>query len=47
MIRLRGGLVEGAGALALAGLMKERSRFRGRRVVLVVSGRNADPAGSF
>ena len=47
MIRLRGGPVEGAGALALAGLMKERSRFRGRRVVLVVSGRNADPAGSF
>ncbi|MGD0781929.1 MAG: pyridoxal-phosphate dependent enzyme, partial [Candidatus Aminicenantales bacterium] len=40
MIGLRGGPVEGAGALALAGLMTERTRFRGRRVVLVVSGRN-------
>ncbi len=40
LIALRGGPVEGAGALALAGLMTERSRFRGRRVVLVVSGRN-------
>jgi threonine dehydratase len=34
-------IVEGAGALSLAGLMKERERFSGRRVVLVVSGGNA------
>jgi threonine dehydratase len=44
MIRLRGGPVEGAGALALAGLLTERSRFRGRHPVLVVSGRNGASA---
>jgi threonine dehydratase len=33
-------IVEGAGALPLAGLMKARHRFQGRRAVLVVSGAN-------
>lgn len=33
-------IVEGAGALPLAGLMKARRRFQGRRAVLVVSGAN-------
>lgn len=33
-------MVEGAGALPLAGLLKEKSRFEGRRAVLVVSGGN-------
>ncbi len=33
-------LVEGAGAAALAGLMRVRDRFRGRRVALVLSGGN-------
>lgn len=35
--------VEGAGALALAGLLKHSRRFRGRRIVLVVSGKNISP----
>ena len=34
-------IVEGAGALSLAALMKESGRFSGRQVVLVVSGGNA------
>ena len=38
--QVHGKVVEGAGALALAGLIKCRSRFQGRRVVLVASGRN-------
>jgi threonine dehydratase len=42
LIGLRGGPVEGAGALALAGLMTERERFRGRRIILIVSGRNGE-----
>lgn len=37
---IHGRMVEGAGALALAGLMTNRRRFQGRRVVLIVSGRN-------
>lgn len=45
MIVLRGGPVEGAGALALAGLMAEKTRFCGRRVVLIVSGQNAAGPG--
>lgn len=39
--RIHGRSVEGAGALALAALRTEKKRFRGRTVVLVVSGRNA------
>jgi threonine dehydratase len=38
-----GRMVEGAGALALAALRRHGTLFRGRRVVLVVSGRNIDP----
>jgi threonine dehydratase len=38
-----GRIVEGAGALALAALMKKRAAFRGKTVVLVVSGKNIDP----
>jgi threonine dehydratase len=36
--------VEGAGAAALAGLMKEREQLRGRRAVVIVSGQNIDSA---
>jgi threonine dehydratase len=36
-------IVEGAGALPLAGLMKARHRFQARRAVLVVSGANIAP----
>jgi len=35
-------VVEGAGAVPLAALMEHRERFRGKRVVLVVSGGNID-----
>ena len=35
-------VVEGAGAVPLAALLKYRERFRGKRVVLVVSGGNID-----
>jgi threonine dehydratase len=35
---------EGAGAAALAGLMKEREQLRGRRVAVIVSGQNIDRA---
>ena len=38
-----GKMVEGAGALALAALMKEKQLFQGRSVVLVVSGGNISP----
>ena len=41
LAELRGRPVEGAGALALAGLTTEPGRFRGRTVVLVVSGGNS------
>ena len=40
---VHGKVVEGAGALALAGMMKQRGRFRGRKVVLVASGGNISP----
>jgi threonine dehydratase len=33
-------MVEGAGALSLAGLLKEKTRFKGTKAVLVVSGGN-------
>jgi threonine dehydratase len=33
---------EGAGAAALAALMKERDRLRGRRAAVVLSGQNID-----
>jgi len=33
---------EGAGAAALAALMKERDRLQGRRVAVIVSGQNID-----
>ena len=33
---------EGAGAAALAALLKERDRMRGRRVALILSGGNVD-----
>ncbi len=35
-------LAEGAGAAALAAAMKERSRLRGRKIGLVLSGGNID-----
>ena len=35
-------LVEGAGAVALAGLMKLRPRLAGRQVAIVLSGSNID-----
>ena len=35
-------VVEGSGALAVGGLLKERERFRGKSVVAVVCGRNID-----
>ncbi|HWH48246.1 MAG TPA: threonine ammonia-lyase [Burkholderiales bacterium] len=36
-------VVEGAGAVALAGLLKERNRFAGKKIGLVLSGGNIDP----
>jgi threonine dehydratase len=36
-------MVEGAGALALAALLEAKPRFRGRTVVLIVSGGNVSP----
>ena len=35
-------VVEGSGALAVGGLLKRKERFKGRRVVAVVCGRNID-----
>ena len=35
--------VEGAGALSLAGLLNERARLAGKKVVLVASGGNIAP----
>ena len=35
-------VAEGAGAAALAGLMKERERMEGKRVALIQSGGNID-----
>lgn len=40
LYRTHGRMVEGAGALPLAGLLGSAAAFRGRRVVLVVSGKN-------
>jgi threonine dehydratase len=37
-------LAEGAGAAALAALLKERGRMRGRRVAVILTGGNADSA---
>jgi threonine dehydratase len=37
-------LAEGAGAVALAGLLQERSRMKGRKVAVVLSGGNIDAA---
>jgi threonine dehydratase len=37
-------VAEGAGAAALAALIKERERMRGRRVGVVLSGGNIDTA---
>ena len=37
-------LAEGAGAVALAGLLQEKSRMKGRRVAVVLSGGNIDAA---
>jgi threonine dehydratase len=36
-------VVEGAGAVALAGLLKDRNRFAGKKIGLVLSGGNIDP----
>jgi threonine dehydratase len=35
-------VAEGAGAAALAGLLQERDRMRGRRVAVILSGGNVD-----
>jgi len=43
MFRDGAGIVEGAGALALAGLLKDEDLFKNRRVVLVASGGNISP----
>jgi threonine dehydratase len=45
--KLHGRVVEGAGALPLAGLRKSAARFHGRTVVLVASGGNIDPVRFF
>jgi len=37
-------VAEGAGAAALAGLVREGGRMRGRRVALILSGGNVDGA---
>jgi len=42
--RLHGRIVEGAGGLALAALIKDARQYRNRTVVLVASGGNIDPA---
>lgn len=44
MLAETGHLPEGAGAAALAGLMADRGRYAGRRVVLLLSGGNFEPA---
>lgn len=44
MARSTGHLPEGAGAAALAGLRANPDRFRGRKVVLILSGSNAESA---
>jgi threonine dehydratase len=43
VFRTHGKIIEGAGALPLAGLLGSAAAFRGRRVVLVVSGKNISP----
>ena len=35
-------VVEGSGALAIGGLLKHKQRFKGKRVVAVICGRNID-----
>ena len=35
-------VVEGSGALGVGGLLKRKERFKGKRVVAVVCGRNID-----
>ncbi|MFM7679151.1 MAG: threonine/serine dehydratase [Roseiflexaceae bacterium] len=42
LVRMHGFVVEGAGAAPVAALMQHAERFRGRTVVLVLSGRNLD-----
>jgi len=42
LAEVHGKPVEGAGALALAGVLADPDRFRGRTVVCVVSGGNID-----
>ncbi|MGZ7064796.1 MAG: pyridoxal-phosphate dependent enzyme [Candidatus Aminicenantales bacterium] len=43
VFRAHGKIIEGAGALPLAGLLGSAGAFQGRRVVLVVSGKNISP----
>ena len=43
VFRIHGKVIEGAGALPLAGLLGSAAAFRDRRVVLVVSGKNISP----
>ena len=38
----RGRIVEGSGALAVGGLLKHAERFKGKKAVAVVCGRNID-----
>jgi threonine dehydratase len=45
ILELHQRMVEGAGALSLAGLLQEQPRFRGKKTVLVVSGGNIAPQG--
>ena len=42
MTKEKGVTVEGAAALSAAAVLKERSRFAGRRVALIVSGGRVD-----
>jgi threonine dehydratase len=44
LVRTHAIVTEGAGAAPLAALMRYAARFTGQRVVLVLSGRNLDPA---
>jgi threonine dehydratase len=43
MLRATGHLPEGAGAAALAGVMADPARYAGRKVVVLLSGSNAEP----
>jgi len=42
MLRATGHLPEGAGAAALAGVLADPDRYRGRTVVILLSGSNAE-----